>query len=207
MKKYIVELLGTFFLVFTVGNVVIGGGAGPLAPLAIGLALAVMIYAGGHISGAHYNPAVTLAVWLRGKCDTKDVLQYILFQIAGAGAAAGAVKYLQAGHAVTPVALVAGPAMLAEVLGTFALAWVVLNVATTKANNGNSFYGAAIGMTVTVMACAVGGISGGAFNPAVAIGGTIIGIWKGSDIWMFLVACPLGGALAAMIFKSLKADE
>ena len=78
MNKYIVELIGTFFLVFTIGNVVIEPGAGPLAPLAIGAALMVMVYAGGHISGAHYNPAVTLAILIRGKCDAKDVAPYVI---------------------------------------------------------------------------------------------------------------------------------
>jgi aquaporin Z len=71
MKKYLVEFIGTFFLVFTVGVSVRSG-----APLAIGASLMVMIFAGGHISGRHFNPAVTLAVWLRGKCAAKDVLPY-----------------------------------------------------------------------------------------------------------------------------------
>ena len=74
MNKYIAEFIGTFFLVLTIGCAVIGHGAGPFAPLAIGSALMVMIFAGGHISGGHFNPAVTLGVWLRGKCETKDVV-------------------------------------------------------------------------------------------------------------------------------------
>lgn len=207
MKKYIVELIGTFFLVLTVGNVVISGAAGPCAPIAIGLTLAVMIFAGGHISGGHFNPAVTLAVWLRGKCDIKDVVPYIVAQIVGAGAAAGAVKYLQGHGGSLFVVANVGPALIAELLGTFALAWVVLNVATTKANNGNSFYGAAIGLTVTAMAYSLGPISGGAFNPAVAIGGTMMGLFKASDLWIYLVACSAGGALAGSVFNALKADE
>ena len=204
MKKYITELVGTFFLVLTIGNCVLG--KAPTPPIAIGLALAVMIFAGGHISGGHFNPAVTLAVWLRGKCDTKDIVPYILAQIIGAGAAAGVVKFLQ-GHGgdATGVANVA-PALVAELLGTFALAWVVLNVATTKATNGNSFYGAAIGLTVTAMAFSLGPISGGAFNPAVAIGATMMGLFKASDLWIYLVACPAGGAAAALLFKGLKVE-
>ena len=73
MGRYAVELIGTFFLVLTIGMTVIEPGAGTLAPLAIGSALMVMVYAGGHISGAHYNPAVTLAVWMRGRCAAADV--------------------------------------------------------------------------------------------------------------------------------------
>ena len=103
MNKYLTELIGTFFLVFTIGCTVIGGGAGVIPPLAIGAALMVMIFAGGHVSGGHYNPAVTLGVWIRGRCDTKDVVPYWISQIVGAALAAMAVKYLRAGTAVTPM--------------------------------------------------------------------------------------------------------
>ena len=83
MKKYVAELIGTFFLVLTIGCTVIGHEVGPFARLAIGSALMVMIFAGGHISGGHFNPAVTLGVWLRGKCEAKDVAPYMIFQIMG----------------------------------------------------------------------------------------------------------------------------
>src|SRR5271156_4925604 len=130
MNKYVAELIGTFFLVLTVGCTVIGHGAGPLAPLAIGSALMVMVYAGGHISGGHFNPAVTLGVWLRGKCDTKDVAPYMVSQFIGAVLAALVVKYFKAGIVVTPLQPVAVPVLLAEFLFTFALVYVVLNTAT-----------------------------------------------------------------------------
>src|SRR6267378_3398809 len=132
MNKYIVEFIGTFFLVLTVGCSVIIGGAGVIAPVAIGSALMVMIYAGGHISGGHYNPAVTLGVWVRGRCATKDVVPYMVSQVIGAVLAAVVVKYLKAGPAVTAMNLALGPALLAEFLFTFALVFVVLNVATAK---------------------------------------------------------------------------
>ena len=204
MKKYIVELIGTFFLVFTVGNTVIG--KSDVAPLAIGLSLAVMIFAGGHISGGHFNPAVTLGVWLRGKCDTKDIVPYIAAQIIGAVLAALTVKFLQ-GSGGTAGDVKLGPAFVAELIGTFALVWVILNVATTKANANNSFYGLAIGMTVTAMAFALGPISGAAFNPAVAIGAVAMGLIKSGNLWIYLVACPIGGLLAAQVFKTIKADD
>ncbi len=203
MNKYIVELIGTFFLVLTVGCTVIGNNAEPLAPLAIGAALMVMIFAGGHISGGHYNPAVTLGVWIRGKCATKDVAPYMAFQIVGAALAAAAVKFLKAGvHIPTnnPPVLAS---LLVEFLFTFALVYVVLNVATAKGTAGNSFYGLAIGMTVMTGAFAVGDISGGAFNPAVAIGITVMGLSAWSSIWIFLVANFAGGAVAAFTFKAL----
>ncbi|MFO1483423.1 MAG: aquaporin [Verrucomicrobiaceae bacterium] len=204
MKKYITELIGTFFLVYAVGHNVIGGN--PVAPIGIGLMLAVMIYAGGHISGAHFNPAVTVAVWLRGKCDTKDVVPYILCQVVGAVLAALVVSWLR-GKAAAPGDFELSKVILAEVVGTFALAWVVLNVATTKANANNSFYGAAIGLTVTAGAFAVGGISGAAFNPAVATGAVAMNILKGSHIWAYWVFCIAGSAAAAFVFNKLKVDE
>ena len=141
MNKYFAEFVGTFFLVLTIGCTVIGHGAGPLAPLAIGSALMVMIFAGGHISGGHFNPAVTLGVWLRGKCKAKDVAPYMIFQIAGAVLAAFVVKFLKVGGAVAPLHPATVPALLAEFLFTFALVYVVLNVATAKDTSGNSFYG------------------------------------------------------------------
>jgi len=203
MNKYIVELIGTFFLVFTIGCAVIGSGAGPLAPIAIGAALMVMIFAGGHISGGHYNPAVTLGVWIRGKCDTKDVVPYMAFQVVGAALAAAAVKFLKAGAVIPTSKPPVLASLLAEFLFTFALVYVVLNVATAKGTVGNSFYGLAIGMTVMTGAFAVGNISGGAFNPAVAVGITLMGLSAWSSIWIFLVANFAGGAVAAFTFKAL----
>jgi len=203
MNKYIVELVGTFFLVLTIGCTVIGSGAGALAPLAIGSALMVMIFAGGHISGAHFNPAVTLGVWLRGKCEAKDVAPYMIFQIIGATLAAFAVKSLKGATAVTPLQPAIVPALLAEFLFTFALVYVVLNTATAKGTSGNSFYGLAIGFTVMVGAFSVGNISGGAFNPAVAVGISIMGLSSWANIWIYLVADFTGGVAAAGIFKAL----
>lgn len=207
MNRYIVELIGTFFLVFTVGCTVVGSGAGPLAPLAIGAALMVMVFAGGHISGAHYNPAVTLGVWMRGKLPTKDVAPYMIFQIIGAVLAALAVRYLKTGVTVVPMNLQVLPALLAEFLFTFALVFVVLNTATAKGTSGNSFYGLAIGFTVAAGAFAVGGISGGVFNPGVAVGISIMGLSAWSSIWIYLVANFLGGAAAAIAFKAVNPGD
>jgi len=206
MNKYLVEFIGTFFLVFTIGNVVIGGGEDTIAPLAIGAALMVMVYAGGHISGAHYNPAVTLAVFMRGKCDAKDVGPYISAQILGAAAAGFAAMYLRGSG--TPAAVTDVPqSLLAEFLFTFALATVVLNVATAKGTEGNSFYGLAISFTVLAGAFAVGDISKGVFNPAVACGISVMKIAPWSDIWIYLVANFAGGAVAAIVFKFVNGPD
>src|ERR1700731_245289 len=204
VKKYIAEFIGTFFLVLTVGCTVIGNGAGMFAPLAIGSVLMVMIFAGGHISGGHFNPAVTLGVWLRGKCEAKDVAPYMLFQIMGAMLAALVVKFLRGGAAVAPLQPETVPALLAEFLFTFALVYVVLNVATAKGTSGNSFYGLAIGFTVLVGAFSVGNISGGAFNPAVAAGISVMGLSSWPNIWIYLLADFAGGAAATGAFKALR---
>jgi aquaporin Z len=207
MNKYFAEFIGTFFLVLTIGCTVIGHGAGPLAPLAIGFALMVMVFAGGHISGGHFNPAVTLGVWLRGKCETKDVVPYIVSQTVGALVAAFIVKFLKGGAAVAPLQPATVPALLAEGLFTFALVYVVLNVATAKGTSGNSFYGLAIGSTVLVGAFSVGNISGGVFNPAVAAGISVMGLSSWANIWIYLVAEFAGAALAAGAFNALNPAE
>jgi aquaporin Z len=159
---------------------------------------------GGHISGAHYNPAVTLAVFLRGKCDAKDVLPYFAAQCLAAAFAACAVLYLKGPDAVIAVLDPASnlpQVILAEAMFTFALAFVILNVATAQGTEGNSFYGLASGSTVMVGAFAVGGVSGGVFNPAVAVGISVMGLSEWSNIWIYLVANFAGGVLAAFTFK------
>jgi aquaporin Z len=207
MKKYLVEFIGTFFLVLTIGLTVIDPGSTALAPLAIGSALMIMVYAGGHVSGGHYNPAVTLAVWLRGRCLTADVLPYWVSQIIGAFAAACLALYLKGNPTVTPGEIKVVPALLAEFVGTFALCYVVLNVATAKGTAGNSNYGLAIGFTVMTMAFALGGISGGAFNPAVAVGITIMHLAKTANLWIYFVANFAAGALAALVFKFVNPED
>jgi aquaporin Z len=208
MKKYLVEFIGTFFLVLTIGMTVIDPVvAAGLAPLAIGSALMIMVYAGGHVSGGHYNPAVTTAVWLRGRCATSDVPSYFIAQVLGAAAAAFVVLYLKGNPPLTPREVAVAPVLIAEFIGTFALAYVVLNVATAKATAGNSNYGLAIGFTVMVMAYALSGISGGAFNPAVAVGGTLMHLVKASNLWIYFVANFGAGALAALVFKFVNPED
>jgi aquaporin Z len=206
MSKYLTEFIGTFFLVLTVGLVVVGGIS--MAPLAIGSSLMIMVYAGGHVSGAHYNPAVSLAVLLRGKLDSKDLLPYWMSQLAGALVAAVIVRAITGQtFAPTPAAEASTlAALLIEVLYTFALALVVLQVATAKATAGNSYYGLAIGFTLATAVFAGGSVSGGAFNPAVGTGPTVIhalmgdGGWGG--LWLYLIGPLMGGALAAAVFKA-----
>jgi aquaporin Z len=207
MKKYIAEFIGTFFLVLTVGCTVIPGAAGVIPPLAIGAALMVMVYAGGHISGAHYNPAVTLAVFIRGRCEAKDVVPYWIAQLL-AGVAAAFVAIFLVGKSGTPMEIKnVSVVFVAEFLFTFALAYVVLNSATSKDTANNSFYGLAIGLTVMTGAFAVGALSGGAFNPAVAVGIGVMKLVNFSQIWMHIVADLAGGFAAALTFKFLNPED
>jgi len=203
--KYVYEFIGTFFLVFTVGMVVLEPhSAGLLAPLAIGSALAVMVFAGGHVSGGHYNPAVSLAVFLRGKLPLKDLWAYWLAQLVAGVVAAYLTIYCK-GSPDHPVAFLNTlKAFIAEFLFTFALCFVVLNVAIAKGTKGNSFYGWAIGFTVLAGAYAVGAISGAAFNPAVALGITIMKLSAWSNLWVFFFANLLGGACAAVVFRPVE---
>jgi aquaporin Z len=205
MKDYLTEAIGTFFLVLTIGLTVLGNT--PFAPLAIGGSLMIMVYMGGHVSGGHYNPAVTLAVALRGKLPGGKVVPYWLAQLAGALAAA-AVTLGIVGRSFAP-APAAGASTLGalstEFLYTFALCIVVLQTATSAKTQGNSFYGLAIGFTVVVAAFAGGPISGGAFNPAVGIGPTLVhaawGAGSLQHLWVYIVGPLLGGMVAALIFR------
>jgi aquaporin Z len=207
-RKYAVEVIGTFFLVFTVATSVLSHSS--YTPLAAGSALMVMVYAGGHISGGHYNPAVTMAALWRGRISLADATAYWIAQFA-AGVVAGlialvvvdppAVQTLHpSGHALVATAVV-------EFLFTFALCYVVLNVATSKSQTGNSFFGLAIGFTVTAGAFAVGGISGGAFNPAVALGAASAGLFAWSTLWVYVVVQALAGVVAGVAFLALNPDD
>ncbi|MDD5464953.1 MAG: aquaporin [Candidatus Omnitrophica bacterium] len=208
MKNYLVEFIGTFLFLLVIGLCVIEpGSAGAMAPLAIGAILMVMVYAGGHISGGHYNPAVTLGVWMRGKCKAKDVPLYMLAQVLGASFASLLAVKIKGDSLIVAAAPDTINALLAEFIFTFALVYVVLNTATSKKTAGNSYYGLAIGFTLMTAAYAIGNISGCAINPAVAIGLTVMGLSSLSNLWIFLVANFAGGALAAVIFKITEAQE
>lgn len=201
MRKYITEFIGTFFLVLVAA---LTGNAA-----AIGVTLMVMIFAGGHISGAHYNPAVTLAVLIRGKVSSQDAIIYMVVQVIAAIVAALVAKWYMGDMAAATMDLSGkvAKAFIGELIGTFALAYVVLNVATSKGTTGNSFYGLAIGLTVFAMASTFGSVSGGAFNPAVAVGATVVKAFALKNIWIYLVACFGGGFLAALIFNFINEED
>lgn len=210
MKKFLVEFIGTFFLVFTVGTTVVNTVPGVIPPLAIGFVLMVMVYAGGHISGGHYNPAVTTAVAIRGRMPATDVPMYFLAQFIASLLAAGAAYWLKGDNQLAdapPPAYVLAQLAFAEFIFTFALCYVVLNVATSKATAGNSYFGLAIGSTVMVGAFTVGPISGGAFNPAVATGCWYLGLIPAGHYLAYVAAEICAGAIAAFVFRVLNPDD
>jgi len=200
--RLLTELVGTFVFLAVIA---LSGDAGPLAPLAIGFALMAMVYMGGHVSGAHYNPAVSLALFLRRKIGAVQMLAYWVAQLLG-GILAFSFGYLVSGKSggIHPGAHAGWlSALSVEILFTAGLAMVVINVAATDETQGNSFYGLAIGIFIAAAALVGGPISGGAFNPAVGFGATFGsaafagGGW--SDLWLYLVGPLLGGALGAAV--------
>tara|TARA_B100001175_G_C19469854_1_gene621147 strand:- start:1022 stop:1636 length:615 start_codon:yes stop_codon:yes gene_type:complete len=199
MKKYLTEFIGTFFLVLIIGL--------SKNPLAIGFGLTILVYMGAHISGAHYNPAVSLAMLMRKEININDFIKYISSQVLGASLAAYVVSIMMSNMIVQPdlqepVAVI----LIAELLFTYLLVFVILNVATHPNLEGNSFYGFAIGLTVMTGAYCVGPLTGGVFNPAVSIGPSLIDLITGNGIsqhflWYYLTAPVVGSVLAVIHFN------
>ncbi len=201
MKNYLTEFIWTFFLVFTIALAVASWSA--MAPIAIWVMLMCMVYMGGHISWAHYNPAITLGLLMRGKISMNESVMYWISQILGALVAV-AIAAMVTGWALVPAlgeGVSATNALIVEILFTFALVSVVLNTAATKATNGNSYYGLAIWFTVMAGAFAAWGISWWAFNPAVWLGPWLFDLLNGGGfghIWIYLAGPLIWWVLAAM---------
>jgi len=207
--KLITEFIGTFFLCLTICVAGVFGLSGPNAPFAIAGTLMVMIYAGAHISGAHYNPAVTISIWIRGSFDKSEVLPYAISQlVAGFLAALIAANLIVTGSFSEdyPIEMFEPSGtetsiIVSELLFTFALVFVILNVATTESNEGNGFYGAAIALVVLAGALTVGGISLASFNPAVSISLVAVGKMAAADLWLHLAPQLFGASAASLVFK------
>lgn len=200
-RKLAIECVGTFILVLIIDLCRMQADGLTIA-LASGSVLAALVFAGGHISGAHFNPAVTLSVFLRGKCSAADVPSYIFSQFLGASVAALLastffVNKLGSGMDLTTSV---GQALLAEILGSFFLCWVVLNVATSKDTESNSFYGLAIGMSFMAATFAFGPISAAAFNPAVALSFGVCNISGFNNLWIYFVSEVIGAVAACYFF-------
>ena len=206
-RKYLAEFIGTFFLVLTVCMIAFSKVSADLQPLAIGATLMGLIFSMGHISGAQFNPAVSVAFFLRGKINAKDLGFYIVAQFLAGILAAFTVQILVSGNPpvapfnAPPQYFSMGQAILAEVLGTFIMVWVILNVATAKALEGNGFYGLAIGFVIMGMIYTFGGVSGAVFNPAVWVGLCITKLSSWSYSWIYLIGIFGGAVLAALAYK------
>ena len=208
LKKYIVEFIGTFFLVFTIGTILFGGNQSITGMLGIGFILMVMVYAGGHISGGHYNPAVSLSAAIRGALPWKNYAQYFISQTLGAVLAACAVKYLVVVPPIETIPTFDIPALLiGEFLFTFALCYTVLLTATSKSVKGNSYYGLAIGSVVTAGIFSTGTFCLGAFNPAVAIGLLSMGVIRIKLAGITLLIDLIGGIAAGFLYKFINCDD
>jgi aquaporin Z len=208
IRKYAVEAIGSFFLTFVVVVSVLTHST--FTPLAAGAALMVMVYAGGHISGGHYNPAVTMGALVRGRIGPVEAVGYWTSQVAGGVIAGWIGRAVVNPPAVTTLTLsghTEAAAAVVELVGTFALAYVMLNVATSKDQPGNGFFGLAIGFTVAAGAFAVGGISGGVFNPQVALGGATGGVFAWTTIWVYVVVQLGAGVIAGLAFLVLNPGD
>jgi aquaporin Z len=205
-RKLVVEFVGMFIFMFTVGMATEKAGAGTLAPIAIGFVLMALVFAGGHISGGHYNPAVSTGVLVRGGMTPAEWVAYIVTQLVAVVLAALVVRGIGGHEAAAPVGNT-GKMLAVEFIFAFALVYTVLNVATARGTEGNSFYGLAIGGIVLVGAFAVGGVSGAAFNPAIALGASVTGLFKWAHYWIYVVADLAGAVLAAVTFLFVEPQE
>lgn len=201
LNKLLVEFLGTFFLVLLI-NICALGTTSQFVPMIMGLSIMAMTYAGGHISGAHFNPAVTMAVFIRGKCTAADVPSYIFAQLLGAATAAltAGVFFMNKSGNGMDLSVTAFQAVVAEILGSFAMIWVILNVASSRDTTGNSYYGMAIGVVAAGLSFVFSPISGGAFNPALALSFGINNISGFNNFWIYLIGEVIGAVAAAYIF-------
>ena len=206
MKKLFVEFFGTYFLVLIIG---LSSGN----PIAVGFGLMVLVYTGAHISGAHYNPAVTLALFLQKEISVLDSVKYVISQIVGSTLAALSIYLMNTNMQVQPVlGDSVYPIFFSEIIFTFLLVFVILNVATHPTLKGNSFYGLAIGLTVMAGIFSVGPISGAVFNPAVSVGPSIIDFITNEGVshyftWYYVVFPLIGSILAVLGFKFLLSNK
>jgi len=212
LATYVLELIGTTLLSFTVACAASPSISSPLAPLSIGAMLMTQVFMGGPVSGGHYNPAVSLGCLVRGATGFKPLTFaiYVVVQLVAGmlgGVLARGVLDAPIGYPAVAAGVEVGRAFVAELVATFFLVFVVLQSATNSKTGGNSFFGLAIGLTVAAMAISVGGISGGAFNPAVAMLGLVSDESLASSFWVYFVAPPLGGLLAGCTFRIVSFDE
>jgi len=208
IAPFYAEFYGTMMLTLVIA---VSAGLGKeLAPLAIGLMLVCMVFTYGHLSGGHFNPAVSFAVMIRGKITPLRCLLYTIFQVLGGICGVALGRYVLPEGQNTPVPKYQenelNAAITAEFFFSMALSTVVLNTATTVSVGPNSFYGLAIGFVVVSGAICVGDISGAVFNPAVGTGLLIVA-GEVRDLWLYWVAPLCGGFVSGVMFHIVNSDE
>lgn len=206
IKKYFNEFIGTFFLVLTVVLTVNNPNVGNFAPFAIGTVLAGMIYAGYSRSGAYYNPALTLAKLMQGETDRHDAVYYTLTQLLAGFFASLIGVYLLGCQGITDINARSGQATCAvvgELLGTFVLTYVTLSAVGGRHDQANTFGGLTVGLIYMAMVYAMGGLSGGAFNPAIALGFAVAGMVSWGDLWTHFLGSLLGAAAAVSVIQAM----
>ncbi|MFT6058955.1 MAG: aquaporin Z [Lentimonas sp.] len=205
-NKLIAEFIGTYFLYLIIGMCVTPPGAGALTPLVVGVGLTALVYSCGHISKAHFNPATTVAYFCAGTHPRKAFLPFVAVILAGAVCAALTLLALnpEGLTQVTAIEINTLRVIVAEFAFTFALMWVILNVAIAKGTVGNGFYGLAIGAIVAAGAFAVGPISFAAFNPAVTIALCINGFIPWSALGLYIIVQVSAAATTGILFRSMQ---
>lgn len=205
MARYVVEFVGTLLLMFTIAVVLLRD-MGGFGAVTVGTVLTALVYMGGHVSKAHYNPIVTLAFLSRGACRPGDVAPFMSAQLAAAVLGTLLARAVYPLAEVEPAALAVVPAVIGEAVFTFALVLVILNVAIAPTLAGNQFYGVAIGLVVMAGALAVGEPSLASFNPAVSLGMVVLGVLRLSDVWLHVLGQAVGAAAAVAVFAVTQRD-
>lgn len=205
-NKLIAEAIGTYFLYLIIGICITLPAVGNFTPLAVAIGLAALVYSCGHISKAHFNPATTVTYLCAGTHPKRECLPYLLTIYLAACAAAGTVHFLFSEFLNEAVSTQPDliRALIAEALFTFALMWVILNVAIAKDTAGNAYYGIAIGAIVGAGAYAVGPVSSAAFNPAVTLGLCLNGFLPWDCLLPYTLTQCLVAAGAGFLFRSMQ---
>ncbi len=215
-RKLAAEFIGTFTLIFIGAGSIMNGKADLLGvALAHGLAIAIMVSAFAAISGAHFNPAVSLGMLVTRRIDGKTFLSYVVAQLAGASVAALILRYIfgwstDAGKSLGSAAVAAGlsptKAMIAEAIGTLLLVAVIFGVAVDKRGTFNAVAGFPIGLMISLDILLMGPLTGATVNPARWFGPALVsGSWANS--WVWIVGPLLGGAVAALSYDKIFAPE
>lgn len=207
LKKCLVEFVGTFFIMFTFGAALFPNSNNAFPPLAIAFIVIAVVYMGKSISGAQYNPAISLADSIRGKLSWKHLLPYVIVQFIAAAFAAYVLSFIIVVPPYSNETTFNIKAMFAcEFLFTFLLTYTYLQTVNCEKTKGNSYYGLAIGSVILAAFLATAGTSYGVFNPAIALALIVMGLAQIKLVVFTIIANIIAGAAAAGIYKITSTD-